>query len=137
MRGITHVQTSYWDWFHDKAYFEWRRNDILFIGFQETLGDDFNILKSLLNIPSHIRLPADDVTSHRSPQGFDRTLDDTAQAALRKWYARDLEFIDLCRSLRSRWHRRDFAHETDSNEHLSKGGKSLVQQRSTQLREAA
>jgi len=103
MRGITHVQSSYWDWFRDSAYFESRLNDILFIGFQETLDDDFEILKSLLNLPSHARLPADDVTSHRSPRGLDRTLDDTAEAAVRKWYARDYEFLDRCRSLRSRW----------------------------------
>jgi hypothetical protein len=107
MRGITHVQTSYWDWFEDQTYFESRLNDILFIGFQETLSEDFEVVKSLLNIPPYIRLPVDDVTSHRSPPGFDRTLDEAAQGALREWYARDLDFIKLCRCLRSRWLRHD------------------------------
>lgn len=103
MRGITHVQSSLWDWFHDPEYFEQRINDVLFVGFQETLNDDFETLKSILNLPQHARLPADDVTSHRTPQGLDRKLDDVAQQALRRWYARDYEFLKLCRSLRTRW----------------------------------
>ena len=105
MRGITHVQSSYWDWFHDSAYLEERLNDVLFIGFQEMLDSDLEILKSLLYLPSHVRLPSDAVASHRSPPGLDRTLDDTAQATLREWYARDYEFVELCRSLRSRRYR--------------------------------
>jgi hypothetical protein len=109
MRGITHVQASYWDWFHDRAYFESRLNDILLIGFQETLDADFERLKSLLDLPTQVRLPTDDVASHRSPIGLDRTLDETSQATLREWYARDYEFIELCRSLRSHLDRRNCA----------------------------
>jgi Sulfotransferase family len=109
MRGITHVGSSYWDWFHELAYFERRLDDVLLIGFQETLDSDFETLKSLLNLPSHVRLPTDAVASHRSPPGFDRTLDATSQAVLREWYARDYEFIELCRSLRSDRSQRDCA----------------------------
>jgi hypothetical protein len=109
MRGIRHVKSSYWDWFHDTAYFENRLSDVLFIGFQETLDGDFERLKALLNLPAHVELPKDEARSHRSPAGLDRTLDDTSQAALREWYARDYEFVELCRSLRSRWLRRDCA----------------------------
>ena len=105
MRGITHVQSSYWDWFHDSAYFAGRLDDILLIGFQETLDSDFEILKSLLHLPSHVRLPTDDVASHRSPSGLNRKLDDTSRATLREWYARDYEFVELCQSLRSRRYR--------------------------------
>ncbi len=109
MRGIRHVKSSYWEWFHDAAYFESRWSDVMFIGFQETLDSDFEHLKVLLNLPAHVQLPKDEATSHRSPAGLDRTLDDTSQAALREWYARDYEFVELCRSLRSRWTQRDCA----------------------------
>jgi hypothetical protein len=102
MRGITHVRSSYWDWFHDPAYFQARLGDILLIGFQETLDSDFETLKSLLSLPPGVRLPTDAVASHRSPAGLDRTLDGTSQVTLREWYARDYEFMELCRPLRSR-----------------------------------
>jgi Sulfotransferase family len=109
MRGITHVQSSYWDWFHDPAYFESRLNDVLLVGFQETLDSDFELLKSLLDLPSHVRLPTDAIASHRAPPGLDRTLDSTSQAILREWYARDYKFVELSRSLRSRSCRRECA----------------------------
>lgn len=109
MRGITHVQSSYWDWFHDPAYFKSRLNDVLLIGFQETLDSDFEQLKSLLNLPASVRLPTDAVASHRSPPGLDRTLDPTSQAVLREWYAPDYQFLELCQSLRSTASRRKCA----------------------------
>jgi hypothetical protein len=109
MRGIRHVKSSYWDWFHEPAYFQKRISDILFIGFQESLDSDFQILKGLLQLPIDLQLPTDDATSHRSPTGLDRRLDSTSEAALREWYAADYEFVDLCRTLRSRWHLADCA----------------------------
>jgi hypothetical protein len=109
MKGIRHVKSSYWEWFHDPAYFESRLGDVLFIGFQETLDADFQILKSLLNLPRDIQLPQDDATSHRSPAGLDRTLNERAEAALRKWYAADYEFVERCREIRCRTRVRDCA----------------------------
>lgn len=99
MNAITHVRSSYWDWFEDEAYFASRAGDVLMVGFQETLERDFDRLKSLLQLPSRIVLPADDTASHRSPRGLDRRLDVAAIEALQAWYARDYEFLELCRSL--------------------------------------
>jgi hypothetical protein len=109
MIGIRHVKSSYWDWFHDRAYFEYRSRDVLFIGFQETLDRDFERLKALLKLPTYVQLPTDEAASHRSPRGLDRTLDAAAQAALKEWYVRDYEFIDVCRSLHSQWFERHCA----------------------------
>jgi len=101
MKNIGHVRDSYWDWFVDEAYFQSRMDDVYFIGFQETLTTDFELLKQKLGLPELIRLPEDDVNAHRSPAGLDTYLGEVAEANLRDWYARDYTFIALCRQLAS------------------------------------
>ena len=101
MKNIGHVRDSYWDWFVDEAYFQSRMNDIYFIGFQETLSADFEVLKRKAGLPESIILPEDDVMAHRSPPGLDTYLGEVAEANLRDWYARDLKFVALCRQLAS------------------------------------
>jgi len=95
MRGIGHVQNFYWDWFGDEAYFRERLDDIFFVGFQETLSDDFEELKRRLDVPADVSLPADDRTSQRRPTKSD-PLPPKAVALLRDWYAVDYDFIRLC-----------------------------------------
>lgn len=100
MKSIMHVRTSYWDWFKNEPYFLSRVSDILFIGFQETLDKDFEILKRMLGLPA-ITLPEDDIGAHRNPQNLDTSLEMEALANLRKWYAADYRFMRLCKEIRS------------------------------------
>ena len=44
-----------------------RLADIFFLGFQEQMAEDFEILKVKLGIPEHAVLPTDDVDAHRNP----------------------------------------------------------------------
>jgi hypothetical protein len=97
METIYHVNTSYWDWFEDETYFLSRLPDILFIGFQETLDEDFAILRKMLYLPETIALPRDDINAHRSPRDQDNFLGEEALQNLREWYAADYEFITLCK----------------------------------------
>ena len=96
MRSIPHVRDSYWKWFESEDYFLSRRDDLFFIGFQKTLSEDFEILKSRLRLPAGLRLPDDEVQSHANPRHLDRTLVDTAVANLSRWYERDFLFLRLC-----------------------------------------
>lgn len=96
MRSIQHVRSSYWDWFEGEDYFRSRLPDIFFIGFQERLTEDFLILRSKLELPDHAELPDDEIISHRSPPGLDKTLRDQAIENLKKWYEKDFEFVRLC-----------------------------------------
>lgn len=96
--SVEHVKSSYWDWFEDESYYLSRLPDIFFVGFQEDLSADFDILKSELGLPPGVSLPADDIRSHKTPGGFDRTLEEKAVENLKKWYARDYEFIRLCQN---------------------------------------
>ena len=99
MRGIAHVRDSYWKWFESEAYFLSRFEDLFFIGFQETLSVDFEILKEKLGLPGSVSLPSDEQASHANPPGLDKTLRDASIANLRKWYEADFRFLDLCQRI--------------------------------------
>jgi hypothetical protein len=99
MRGIGHLNTSYWYWFRDEDTLRARISDLFFIAFQEQLDDDFELLKRKLGLPPEARLPADSTVAHRSPAGFPDQLGDIARSNLKRWYERDIAFVQLCREL--------------------------------------
>ena len=96
MTSIPHVRDSYWKWFESEEYFVTRLDDLLFIGFQKHLCEDFEILKSRLRLPNDLALPDDDVHSHANPRHLDTTLGDAAVANLYRWYEEDFRFLKLC-----------------------------------------
>ena len=96
MKHIQHVRDSYWKWFENEDYFKSRLSDIFFIGFQERLTEDFEILRLKLGLPKGTTLPADDLKSHRNPKHVDKSLEDEAISNLHHWYKDDFEFISLC-----------------------------------------
>ncbi len=95
MRSIQHVQSSYWDWFRDPVYFQSRRDDLLWVGQQESL--DLGPLAVALGV-DQLTMPEDALHAHRTP-GPKPELSDPARKNLRRWYAKDYEFIDLCGEL--------------------------------------
>ncbi len=97
MRSIQHVRDSYWSWFGTRDYFLSRLGDIFFIGFQESLSDDVKTLSLKLELPDCIELPNDNVNSHRNPDSVDRNLQDTAMENIKRWYAIDFDFLELCK----------------------------------------
>lgn len=99
MKSIMHVSSSYWDWFINERYFKSRLPDIFFIGFQEKLTEDFEFLKSKLEMSENAHLPNDDVLAHKTPKGWDKTLTDEAIDNLKKWYKDDFKFISLCKKI--------------------------------------
>src|SRR5215218_2991118 len=54
MRGIGHVNTPYSFWFGNQRKFRRRLSDVFFIGFQERLDDDFELLKRKLGLPPQV-----------------------------------------------------------------------------------
>ena len=99
MRGINHVRIHYADWFHGHDYFLSRQDDLFFIGFQESLAQDFDLLRTKLGLPTEVRLPQDPVAAHRRPADQPHVLDAQAVHNLQSWYADDLAFFELCRSI--------------------------------------
>lgn len=98
MENILHVKDSYWNWFESRDYFSSRLSDLFFVGFQEQLSADFEIVKAKLGLPDLV-LPQDEVHAHRNPGHLDKSLEETAIANLQTWYAADFEFVALCKNL--------------------------------------
>lgn len=97
MRAIEHVKDSYLRWFDSEAYFLSRQSDIALIGFQETLNEDFELLKRMLDLPADLALPSDPIKAHRNPENLDTSLGEQARHNLREWYTADFAFLELCR----------------------------------------
>ena len=100
MKNIKHIKHHYSRWFDSENYLLSRKSDILFIGFQKNLEQDFEIFKSKLNLSDNVKLPEDDFYSHKSLKGEDKTLEDKAIENLRDWYCDDYKFLNLCREIR-------------------------------------
>lgn len=102
MHGIGHVNTPYTFWFPNESAFRGRLADVFFIGLQDRLDEDFELLKRKLGLPEDAALPRDEEVAHKTPAGFDDQLSDVARTNLERWYGRDVAFVELCRELAPR-----------------------------------
>jgi hypothetical protein len=59
-------------------------------------------VKRLLGLPAEIRLPRDEIGTHKTPDGFDRRLSPLAVQNLTAWYADDFPIYEACLELRQR-----------------------------------
>ncbi len=101
MKNIYHVKSSYWDWFVNEEYFSSRVKDILFIGFQENMEDDFNKLVSKLGFEKNIVLPQDNIKAHKNPSDVDLFISNQGKMNLKNWYLQDFQFIKWCINLKN------------------------------------
>lgn len=97
MAGIGHFQ-PYRKWYGTLDQFRDRQNDVLFVGFQESLDEDFERLLNVLKIREELCLPDDDVAAHKNPVTVERSISKQGLANLKQWYAEDYEFIELCQA---------------------------------------
>jgi hypothetical protein len=102
MGGIGHLNTPYSYWLGDEQRLLSRLPDLFFIGLQERLNQDFELLKRKLDLPPEAHLPSDETAAHRSPPELDRHLSEVARANLERWYADDIAMVRLCRELAPR-----------------------------------
>jgi Sulfotransferase family len=100
MRSIAHVKSGYAQWLGGEGYLLSRLPDVFFIGFQESLAEDFEALKLKLGLTANVKLPSDDVTAHRNPEHLDKRLSDHALENLKRWYADDFKLFALCQRIR-------------------------------------
>jgi len=88
-------------WFGDFEYFKSRIEDLLYIGFQESLNTDFAEIIRILGIPESPSLPTDNVAAHKNPEGLDKTIEAREISALTDWYSGDIKFISVCKEIMS------------------------------------
>lgn len=98
MQCIEHVSAPYLGWFGTRENLLARYDDILLVGYQESLTADFERLCSKLDLSESVSLPSDPVKAHRNPDSLDAHLDEKAVANLRQWYADDIDFVAFCRA---------------------------------------
>lgn len=105
MRSITHIQSSYQDWFGSEKELAAKEDDILFIGRLESLNADFELLKERLGLPSDLILPIDPRSSNRVISGENRPppLEAAAVELVRNWYRRDYDFLEFCEKWRDKY----------------------------------
>ncbi|WP_115718583.1 sulfotransferase family 2 domain-containing protein [Gallaecimonas mangrovi] len=94
MAAIDHIRSPQISWVESLEYLRSRRDDVYFIGAQETLNDDFQLLKAKARLPDSVQLPdRNNIVSNTMPDEFDKTLSAQAEQNLRNWYAKDYELI--------------------------------------------
>jgi hypothetical protein len=77
------------------------RRQIVYIGRQETLDDDWRRIRALLELPADLELPSDPKKAHRRQASAEPALDARAEEILRDYYAQDYEIIRACDRLRA------------------------------------
>lgn len=95
MNAISHIRNKLSHWIgkdldpHDPRIF--------FIGFQESLDQDFASLSLRLELRSKSSLPHNEVDAHRNPADMSQSLSAKAMEALRNWYADDIKLYSTLR----------------------------------------
>lgn len=100
MRAVRHINQHQSDWIGPEAAVRARLADIVWIGWTETLGSDFEEIKRRLGLPASLCLPQDEVTSHRTPGGMDTTLGAAGRRAIERWYAQDALLLEFLKKVR-------------------------------------
>lgn len=98
LEGIRHFRRLN-RWLVGEDFLLSRRDQILFVAFQESLDRDFENLRRLLNLPASVVLPTGELEAHRNPAGLSRHIAQPGVEALRHWYAEDARLIEVCRQL--------------------------------------
>lgn len=101
MRSIRHLKRPMTYWVGKPAYMLQNLDKILYIARQETLDEDWEKVKKLLDIPRDQMLPHDAVNAHRTTYEGDMTFSEKALDALRVWYADDYRLLEIAEEVRS------------------------------------
>lgn len=100
MGTIRHINQPLSYWIGSEELVRSCLDRIVWIGWTQTLAADFEEIKRRLGLPPAARLPDDDLTSHRTPEGMDVALSASGRGAVERWYAHDLRLLDVLKDLR-------------------------------------
>lgn len=100
MQAIRHIRRPLSLWLGDVDHLRKKLPQIAYIARQETLEEDWQRIRSMLELPADLTLPDDPVQAHRAPEELDRTLSPKMVDALMDWYADDYKLVALCDQVR-------------------------------------
>lgn len=93
---IGHVNTPLSYWLGSESILQQRSRDIVWIGLQADLDQDFVRLAEILGLPDGTTLPSDDVTAHRNPGRARADLSSEGHRALLERFADDAQLFEWC-----------------------------------------
>jgi hypothetical protein len=99
MNTIEHIRNTLVFYLSSPEYLRSRENDVLHVGFQERLNEDFAAITQRLGISTNVNLPTDQQRAHRTPEHFARNISETARVNLEWWFAEDLRLYATCREM--------------------------------------
>ena len=95
MQSIRHLNRPMTFWTGKPSYLERNLDRVLYVARQETLSEDWEKLKELLDLPRGLALTKDEVIAHKTEYTGDRTLSEKGTAAVRAWYADDYKVLAI------------------------------------------
>lgn len=93
---IRHVNTPLGYWLRSEELLNRRKCDIVWIGLQSELDNDFRRLAEMMELPASITLPTDDVTAHRNPGTASPNISAEGEKALLRRFENDLRLFQWC-----------------------------------------
>jgi hypothetical protein len=102
MNAMRHTRWGYTYYLGSIGLLEREKDRILFIGAQESLDSDFEILKVVLELPADCTLPQDEVAAHRTPDGYEKRVSDRGRRNLERYYRQDYKIYNWCKAHRER-----------------------------------
>jgi hypothetical protein len=96
MNGIRHVRKGLHGYLESVELLEQEKDRIYLIGATDSFNDDFQVLRELVGVSPDLELPTDEVGSHRTPAGFERTISDIGRKNIEARYAVDREIYEWC-----------------------------------------
>jgi hypothetical protein len=100
MQSIRHLNRPMTFWTGKPAYLRKHLDKVLYVARQETLDDDWERLKELLELPRDQMLPHDAVKAHRTTYDGDVDISEKGVQALREWYSDDYELLEIGEEVR-------------------------------------
>lgn len=101
MGSIRHLNRPMTFWTGKPSYVRRHLEKVLYVARQETLDDDWERLKELLDLPRDQMLPHDAITAHRTTYDRNVRLSEKGMHALRDWYADDYELLEIGEEVRN------------------------------------
>ena len=96
MEAIRMVKKGYAHFLESIELLETMKDRIVFIGAQEHLASDFELFKKLLGMDPSLTLPEDDIASHRTPAGYEKTVSELGRANLARFLEDDYKLYEWC-----------------------------------------
>jgi hypothetical protein len=100
MQAMRHTRWGYEYYLGSVQLLEREADRILFIGSQEELDSDFEVLKKVLQMGPEYILPEDSVSAHRAPDNLEKYVSPKGKRNLMKHYQADYKIYEWCKARR-------------------------------------